>query len=55
MHTVALDVCVYVCLSVLLQGPPTWLLFLLFPCSAELALQELRMLRGSRLQPAKAQ
>lgn len=52
---VALCVCIYACLSVLLQGPPLLLLFLLFPCSAELALQEARMLHGSQLQPAKAQ
>lgn len=37
----------YLCLSVWLQGPPSSLLFLLFPlfpCSADLALQEVRML-----------
>lgn len=47
-------VCLYLCLSVCLQGPPWWLLFPLFPCSAALALREARMLPGSQLQPAKA-
>ncbi|RLV96972.1 hypothetical protein DV515_00012256 [Chloebia gouldiae] len=37
------------------EGPPLSLLFLLFPCSADLALREAGMLQGSQLQPAKAQ